>query len=349
MPAPGWQDQTVARPDSESGAANAHAAWRLALAAQAARAYASNERLAALTAAGSVGTGLADRFSDLELDCYWFDPPGDLDRSGPVHVLGGELETLWDYDQDEQEWSDDYRLGELGVTVSSFLVSTIDRFVDDVVLRTDTDPVKHMRLAALHRCRPLHGPELISAWRARAVYPDTLVAAVVERSLSADVLTGWAAREALASRGDDLAVQDLLTRAGHAVFATVLALNGVYSPHRAVKWQSHLISELGVMPGHFAERLGLLGTSGNAQALREAETLLADTVQLVKTRTDADISSFCEELSQRRRAVDPPSAEHRSATPLGPFCAIASIGLHLSNTRPERRLSVVGRRAGLIR
>jgi hypothetical protein len=312
---PGWQDQIVARPDGESGEANVHAAWRLALAEQAARAYASNEKLAALTAAGSVGTGLADRFSDLELDCYWFDPPGDLDRSGPVHVLGGELEALWDHGPDEEEWSEDYRLGELAVTVSSFLVSTIDRFIDDVVLRTDADPVKHMRLAALHRCRPLRGPELISAWRARAVYPDKLVAAVVERSLSADVLTGWAAREALASRGDDLAVRDLLTRAGHAVFGAILALNGVYSPHLVVKWQSHLISELDVMPEHFAERLGLLGTSGSAQALREAETLLADTVQLIKARTDADISAFCEELSHRRRAVDPPSAEHRYATP----------------------------------
>lgn len=315
MPVPGWQDQIVARPDGASGAANAHAAWRLALAEQAARAYAANQKLAALTAAGSVGAGLADRFSDLELDCYWVDPPGDLDRSGPVHVLGGDLAALWDYDPDEEEWSEDYRLGELAVTVSSFLVSTIDRFIDDVVLRTDTDPVKHMRMAALHRCRPLHGPELISTWRARAVYPDTLVTAVVERSLNADVLSGWAAREALASREDDLAVQDLLTRAGHAVFCAVLALNGIYSPHLTIKWQSHLISELDVMPQHFAERLHLLAISGNAQALRQAETLLADTVQLVKARTDADISAFCNELSQRRRAVDPPSGEHRPATP----------------------------------
>jgi hypothetical protein len=129
------------------------------------------------------------------------------------------------------------------------------------------------------------------------------------------VLQGWAAREALASRGDDLAVQDLLSRAGHAVFGAVLALNGVYSPHLVVKWQSHLISELDVMPEHFAERLHLLGTGANARALGEAETLLADTVRLVQARTDADISSFCEELSQRRRPVDPPSAEHRPAPP----------------------------------
>ena len=114
----------MARPDGESGEANVHAAWRLALAERAARAYASSQKLAALTVAGSVGAGLADQFSDLELDCYWFDPPSELDRSGPVHVLGGELEALWDYDQDEEEWSDEYQLGALEVTVSSFPVST---------------------------------------------------------------------------------------------------------------------------------------------------------------------------------------------------------------------------------
>jgi hypothetical protein len=313
---PSWQDQAVARPEGESGAANVHAAWRLAVAERAARVYASNHKLAALTVAGSVGTGLADRFSDLELDCYWFDPPSDLDRSDPVHVLGGELEALWAYDQDEEEWSDDWRLGELEVTVSSFLVSTIDRFVGDVVLRMDTDPVKHMRVAALHRCRPLHGPELVGNWRAQAaVYPGKLVTAMVERSLGPEVLRGWGNREALAGRGDDLAVHDLLSRAGHAVFGAVLALNGVYSPHRMIKWQSHLLGELDVMPEQFAERLHLLWTSSNAKALREAETLLADTVQLVRAHTEADISSFCDELSRRRRVIDPPSAEQRAAAP----------------------------------
>ncbi len=305
----------MAQGAGESGAANIHAAWRLAVAERAARSYASNEKLAALTVAGSVGAGLADRFSDLELDCYWFDPPSDSDRSGPVQMLGGELDALWDYDHDDQEWSDDYRLGDLEVTVSSFLVTTIDRFVDDVVLRGDTDPVKHMRLAALQRCQPLYGPELITAWRARAVYPDQLVAVMVERTLSPEMLRGWGAREALAGRGDDLAVRDLLARAGQAVFGAVLALNRVYSPHRMIKWQRHLTGELDVLPERFTDRLDLLWTSGNAQALKVAETLLDDTVQLVHAHTAADISSFSEELSQHRRAVDPPPAENRSATP----------------------------------
>jgi hypothetical protein len=81
-----------------------------------------------------------------------------------------------------------------------------------------------------------------------------------------------------------------------------------------IKWQSHLISELDVVPEDFAERLRLLATGVNA-ALREAETLLADTVQLVRACSDADISAFCEELPRRRGAVDPPSAKQRSAPP----------------------------------
>ena len=112
-------------------------------------------------------------------------------------------------------------------------------------------------------------------------------------------MAGWAAREALASRGDDLAVQDLLTCAGRAAFGAVLALNGVYLPHLPIRWQSQLISELHVTPGHVGDRLHLLASGADAQALREAETLLADTIALVKTRTDADISSFCEELSRQ--------------------------------------------------
>ena len=295
------------RPGGESGEANIHAAWRLALAKTAAREYARNGQLAALAVAGSVGTGLADRFSDLELDCYWFSAPGELDRTGPIQALGGDLTAVWDYDPDEEEWSEDYRLGELDVTVSNFLASTIERFIDDVVLRADTDPVKHMRLAALRQSRPLAGAQIIASWQARAaLYPDSLVSAMVVQSLSPEVLTGWAAREALASRGDDLAVHDLLARAGRAVTGAVLALNHRYRPHRLIKWQRYLISGLDVGPERLAERLELLTTSPAAEALQVAEALLADTALLAETFTDADIRPFREALSERRRAIEPP-------------------------------------------
>jgi hypothetical protein len=279
----------------------------MAVARRAAGAYAGNQDLAALAVAGSVGAGLADRFSDLELDCYWARPPTDADRLAPVDALGGELTALWDYDQDDEEWSEDYRVGELDITVSNFLVSSVERFLDDVVLRASTDPVRHMRLAALQRSRPLLGAEMMASWRARAdAFPGRLVSALVEQALSPDVLGGWAAREALVSRGDGLAVSDLLTRAGHAVVRVVLALNHVYLPHRQLKWQRHLIAGLGLAPGRLAERLESMSACPPEEALQAAEALLAEIAALAGAHSGADISAFREALAERRQAVDPP-------------------------------------------
>jgi hypothetical protein len=138
------------RPGGKSSGMNVHVAWRMALAKRAA------------------------------LDCYWLSPPGGFDRAGPVHMLGGELKALWSYDYDEEEWSEDYRLGELDVTVSNFLVGTIERFIDDVsVAPTPTpsstcvwprcnNPVRYSW--GDHRVLASTGP----------VYPDRLTAALIE-------------------------------------------------------------------------------------------------------------------------------------------------------------------------
>jgi hypothetical protein len=291
----------------DDGPENVHAEWRLAVARQAAGAYSGNPNVVALAAAGSVGAGIADRYSDLELDCYWVRPPADADRLAPVRALAGELTALWDYDQDDEEWSEDYRVGELDITVSNFLVSSVERFLDDVLLRASTDPVRHMRLAALQRSRPLLGAELMASWRTRAdAFPGPLVVALVEQALAPEALRGWAARDALVSRGDDLAVSDLLTRAGNAVVRAVLALNRVYLPHGQLKWQRHLITGLHLAPARLADRLESTSADPPAYALLTAEALLADTADLAEEHSEADISAFRAALSERRRVIDPP-------------------------------------------
>ena len=299
--------------EESTGESNPHAAWRMAVAQRAADAYTENPKLAALTVAGSVGAGLADRFSDLELDCYWSQAPTDQDRRNPVQILGGKLIALWDYDTDEEEWSEDYQLGELDVTVSNFVTGTIDRWLDGVTRHADSDPVKHMRLAAIQRSQPLAGQALIESWQDRAAsYPDRLVEIMVGHALDPTVLRGWSAREALVSRGDDLAVQDLLSRIGFAAAQAVLALNRVYLPHRQFKWQRHLLAGLDLAPDAFTARLDQLTSAPPAQALPTAEQLLADTVQLAEARTDADLTAFRQELAEKRRALDPPEGYGQS-------------------------------------
>ncbi len=288
---------------------NPHAAWRLAVARRAAAVYAGNAGLAALTVAGSVGAGLADQFSDLELDCYWTRPPTDRERLAPVEALGGELEALWDYDFDDAEWSEDYRVGQLDITVSNFLTGTVDQFLDDVMLEASTDPVRHMRLAAVQRCRPLTGADLVESWRARAAqFPADLVTALVEEALAPEALSGWAAREALLSRGDDLAVTALRARTGRAVVEVVLALNHVYLPHRQLKWQRQLTAGLALTPGQFTERLAVIVAGPPEQALRAAEALLTETADLAEAHSGASLGEFRATLQEHRRSIDPPPA-----------------------------------------
>jgi hypothetical protein len=97
-------------------------------------------------------------------------------------------------------------------------------------------------------------------------------------------------KHALISRGDDLAVRDLVTRVGHAVIRVVLALK---------------MTGLDVAPGRLAERLDAITSGPLAAALEAAETLLADLVWLVQAHTDADIAAFREAMAERRRAIDP--------------------------------------------
>lgn len=218
--------------------------WRLEVARRIEQHY-DSPRVAVVAVAGSVGAGVADRWSDLELDCYWWEPPTDADRRGPIDRLGAELDGIWDYDRDDEEWSEDYRVDQLPVTISNFTVATVDALLAAVLDRADTDPVKHIRLAAIQRCRVLRGEALVSAWRQRAAeFPDDLVAALVAQTLSPDVLRGWSARDALVERGDTVAIHGLLAGIELAVFNAVLALNRIYRPHRIAKWQRHLASEL---------------------------------------------------------------------------------------------------------
>jgi len=286
---------------------NADVAWRMSLARQVADAYRFNARLAALTVAGSAGSGLADRWSDLELDCYWRQAPTDRDRSDPIESVGGDLGEFWEYDPSDQEWAENYRLGALEVTISNFTVDSVGYFLDAVTVEADTDPAKHMRLAAIQRCRPLLGAEFISAWRARAKqYPDRLADVMVELALTPGVLNGWAARDALAERGDEIAIHTLLAGIEQAVLATLLALNRIYRPHRQAKWQRSLIAELRISPRRLAERLHSLWHTSHHQAFLHAEGLLAEIVQLAGEHTRADVGPFRDALAERRRPANPP-------------------------------------------
>lgn len=264
-------------------------------------AYGSQPKLLALAVAGSVGAGLADSWSDLEIDCYWEDAPTREDRTAPIARLGADLTTMWEYDEDDREWSEDYILDGLPVTVSNFRTATIEEFLDAVVDRNDLDRIKHFRLAALRRSRPLRGEELLSGWRRRAeAYPDALLRASLEQTLRPGGVPGWNARAALVERDDVIAVRTLLAAVAERVFRATLAINRIYCPHGLTKWQHALLDECRILPADFATRLEGMWHPEPRVALAHAEALLLSTLDLAESELDTTLTGIRRELLDGR-------------------------------------------------
>lgn len=280
--------------------------------------YRATGKLAALAVGGSVGRSRADAFSDLELDCYWSSPPSDDDRLAPIAGAGGRVTAWWEFDPDEEEWSEEYEVDRVPIGVSSFLVSSIERFLDDVVTRHDTALAKHIRLAALRDSIPLCGTDLLRHWRARArSYPPELTRRMILVSLAPDRLAGWRARQALVARGDLLALHDLMVRVERALLGALFALNGIYVADPLLKWQRAEVAALRLAPPDLEERLNGIwpALAGAAPAgptavingsLAEAQRLLVETMELAESHAGADLGSFRAAVEDRRLPIDPP-------------------------------------------
>jgi hypothetical protein len=82
--------------------------------------------------AGSVGGGSADRYSDIEVDVYYSEPPNEAERIAAVEGFGGAVERLG---EDAEEWEEQFSISGLHAHTSTFLVATMERYLREVRVR----------------------------------------------------------------------------------------------------------------------------------------------------------------------------------------------------------------------
>ena len=272
--------------------------WRLQVARSAAGVYARNPKVAAVVAAGSVGAGIDDEWSDLELDVYWLAAPTDADRRDPIALLDGAIEQFWAYSPDEEEWGEEYRVGGLGVGISSFLVESAERLLERVGVEGDASTNAQVRVAAIASCVALHGDAIVEAWRPRAErYPDSLRERMVQRYLTPDRIDGWHLRDALVYRRDLLALHDVLGRGGRSVLGALHGLNRVLLSNPRMKWERHLLGRFAIAPPRLATRFEKVWTGDLRGRVLALHSLLTDTVDLAEAQLALD-------LSDMRRAIE---------------------------------------------
>jgi hypothetical protein len=151
--------------------------WRFALAERVGRAYAADPKARVVMIAGSTGRGTADRYSDIEIDVYWSEPPTEDERQAAVERSGGTIIDLFPYEEDE--WAESISFGGFHMHTSTFLVETMERYLHQVLEDFSTALNPQMRLYSLLHAQTLVGEDLVTRWRERALeYPTELAEAL---------------------------------------------------------------------------------------------------------------------------------------------------------------------------
>jgi hypothetical protein len=273
-------------------------AKRRALAEIVAPEYASNPKVAGVLLAGSVARGLADGFSDIEIDIYWHAPPTDEDLSAPIKRAGWPIVYRH---VDENEWADGFLIAGVKVDTSQFLVSTIDRWLHDALVRANIEPEYQVRITAIQHGQPLYGSELIEGWRVKtAVYPDALAHAMVAEYSS---FRPRYLLEMLAARNDVLLLHQDLVATEQQILSVLMGVNRIYAPHPYHKWLDWEIGQLKIAPPDLNRRLREILRAEPRAAVEQLHQLIEETFVLVERHLPDFDTSAARAVFDERRVV----------------------------------------------
>lgn len=235
-----------------------------------------------IAATGSVGAGLADTYSDVELLHLVDGLPAEQDvrdwlaSVGASDVLAGTAEGgIWAWCRFD------------GVEVEPYW-DRLDRLRAEVDAVLSGETTEHRRVALAHallHCRPLRSEGALGELAGRLrEYPESLV-----QRLVADAAAGWeipSPRLGAALRGDRLPVQAFLLDDAQRVLRIVFALNRRWEPPRW-KWLGYHAATLELAPPRLAERItGTLLEADAVLAVTRMLELIRETLTLVPVEID---------------------------------------------------------------
>jgi hypothetical protein len=280
--------------------------WRFALAEEIGTAYASNPNAQVVMVAGSVGRGSADRYSDIEVDVYYAEPPTEAERIAAVERCGGTVELLA---EDEDEWEEQMSIGGFHAHTSTFLVATMERYLREVVDECSLAPEAQTRLFSLQHGVTVKGEDQVELWRAKAAaYPDGLQRAMLDENLRFGRFRY--ATEMLAARDDLLALYEIFVETGRQLLGALLGLNRIYMPAPCyLKSMDETIALMAIKPADLSARLKRSFRIDPKAAVEELEALIEETLALVERRVPGvDTAPDRAGLTGPRTAHDAPPA-----------------------------------------
>jgi hypothetical protein len=269
--------------------------------------YAANPHVAAVILGGSTARGHADRFSDVELGVFWHESPSDQERQLVIQDANAELIGLYDYDSNEQVWSDDFMIsrdhtGEpktgLLVEVSHYKRDFIDYVLQQVIKEYSTNELWHNLISGIVDAKPLHGDARVKGWQEQATrYPRELSAAIVRNYGVIDHFWRW---EMFLARGENLPmIYQSFTQVHHRVLNMLLGLNRVY--YFGFKWLDIVDQRLTIKPDRLLERIRSAYQLPPAEGAKLVIDLVEDTFTLMETHLpEVDVKRMREVFRYKR-------------------------------------------------
>jgi predicted nucleotidyltransferase len=228
---------------------------------------------------GSAATGEADFYSDIDLIVYCDELPAEERVGAVIDRLGGEDRRLI-YPRTEDEHGESFELGRIQCQLALVTVRCADAEVERVLGGEELESPLQKAVEGIVDGMPLHGPELIEAWRARATdYPDSLRRAMIERHWRFFPL--WYVDRQVAVRDAFLWRRQILVEAAFDLLAVLAALNRLFFTRFQLKRMRKLVGRMHLAPPDLAGRIERLFDLGDAEAASELERLVAETQALV--------------------------------------------------------------------
>jgi Nucleotidyltransferase domain len=233
---------------------------------------------------GSVATGDADEYSDLDLICYY-------DRLPPAETLGRtarELGADWyratpwsdeSGEADERGLGERYGLDGIECQVAHVSVGSFEREIRRLVVDLELDEELLKIMSGLFEGTPLIGSELIERWRALAEYRTELRQATIQKRWK--FFPWWYFQERLRGRDTTVWRYDVLVQSVYSIVGTLAALNGIYFSIFEFKRAGRLLSRLEVAPPNLDRRIDALFKLREPESTAELERLVAETRDLV--------------------------------------------------------------------
>ena len=261
--------------------------WRIALAQRIMPVYANHPKVKVVIVGGSVGRGIADCYSDVEIGVFWTEPPSEAERktlAERVGVVYREQMSPYEFDPrhpGEEEADEDIYVGGdkdsgFNVDIKHKTIAAVEQYL--VEMFDHCQPHDNRLAEVLAHSIPLYDQSLAEQWRRKvATYPNELARKTVHTLLRFEQ---WWLCEQFAKEEEMILVQEQFSDRLTTAISVLAVLNRVYLLE--IKWTDWSIEQLKIAPSNLIHRAKQIFEQPPQVAAQQLRQLIEDTFDLVK-------------------------------------------------------------------